>query len=161
MNIFILDTNPTIAAQMQCDKHINKMIQESAQMLVTAHVAIAGFKPLGACEPTHPNHPCCVWVRESTANYKWLYQHFCALLDEWSWRSRGRKSHDYERMRRMLSSTPPMARDAQTPFVVTMPDKYKCKSPVKSYRKYYKFEKQPNIKPFRYTRRDRPLWLTP
>ena len=37
MNIFVLDRNPVVAAQMQCDKHIVKMIVESGQMLSTAH----------------------------------------------------------------------------------------------------------------------------
>ena len=36
MNIFVLDENPVIAAKMACDKHIVKMILESAQMLCTA-----------------------------------------------------------------------------------------------------------------------------
>ena len=33
MNIFATDSNPIIAARNLCDKHINKMIVESAQML--------------------------------------------------------------------------------------------------------------------------------
>ena len=37
MNIFVLDRNPTIAAQQMCDKHVVKMIVESAQMLSTCH----------------------------------------------------------------------------------------------------------------------------
>ena len=37
MNLFILNENPVIAAQEQCDKHINKMVIESAQMLCTVH----------------------------------------------------------------------------------------------------------------------------
>ena len=37
MNIFVLNENPVIAAQEQCDKHVVKMIVESAQMLSTAH----------------------------------------------------------------------------------------------------------------------------
>ena len=37
MNIFILDRNPHEAARLQCDKHVVKMIVESAQMLSTAH----------------------------------------------------------------------------------------------------------------------------
>jgi len=36
MNIFFLDKDPKIAAQMQCDKHVVKMILETAQMLSTA-----------------------------------------------------------------------------------------------------------------------------
>jgi len=33
MNIFILDENPAIAAQMLCDKHIVKMPLETAQFI--------------------------------------------------------------------------------------------------------------------------------
>ena len=42
MNIFILDKNPVKAAQMLCDRHIPKMIVESAQMLSTAHRLLDG-----------------------------------------------------------------------------------------------------------------------
>ena len=42
MNIFILDKDPKLAAQMLCDKHIPKMIIESAQMLSTAHRMLDG-----------------------------------------------------------------------------------------------------------------------
>ena len=37
MNIFYLDRDPGIAAAMHCDKHVVKMILETAQMLSTAH----------------------------------------------------------------------------------------------------------------------------
>ena len=43
MNIFVLDINPKTAAQMQCDKHVVKMIVESAQMLSTAHRMLDGY----------------------------------------------------------------------------------------------------------------------
>ena len=36
MNIFRLHDDPYIAAQMHCDKHVVKMILETAQMLSTA-----------------------------------------------------------------------------------------------------------------------------
>ena len=42
MNIFYLDRDPVIAAQMMCDKHVVKMILESAQMLSTAHRVLDG-----------------------------------------------------------------------------------------------------------------------
>jgi len=35
MNIFYLDKDPVKAAQYSCDKHVVKMILESAQMLCT------------------------------------------------------------------------------------------------------------------------------
>ena len=42
MNIFVLSTDPVKAAQQQCDKHVPKMVVESAQMLSTAHRILDG-----------------------------------------------------------------------------------------------------------------------
>ena len=42
MNIFYVDKNPETAAKMMCDKHIIKMILESAQMLCTAKRVLDG-----------------------------------------------------------------------------------------------------------------------
>ena len=47
MNLFILHDDPTVAAQMQCDKHVVKMIIESAQMLSTAHRLLDGTVEIG------------------------------------------------------------------------------------------------------------------
>ena len=65
MNIFMLHQEPQIAAQYHCDKHVVKMILESAQLLCTA------LNEAGVPMPyrvTHKNHPCSIWVRESRAN---------------------------------------------------------------------------------------------
>ena len=35
MNIFILDRDPVLAAQYQCDKHVVKMVLETAQIMST------------------------------------------------------------------------------------------------------------------------------
>ena len=45
MNIFFLDKNPIKAARKQCDKHVVKMVLETAQMLST--VARKHKKDLG------------------------------------------------------------------------------------------------------------------
>ena len=37
MNIFALHESPEVSAEMACDKHVVKMILESAQLLCTAH----------------------------------------------------------------------------------------------------------------------------
>ena len=37
MNIFVLDEDPIKAAEYHCNKHVVKMILESAQMLSTVH----------------------------------------------------------------------------------------------------------------------------
>ena len=68
MNIFYLDRNPIVAAQMMCDKHVVKMILESAQMLSTAHRVLDGdtyADLVGLYKIAHKNHPSSVWVRSS------------------------------------------------------------------------------------------------
>ena len=108
MNIFILDKNPIIAAQMQCDKHVVKMIVESAQMLSTAHRMLDGYvekrpsksgkriisywvHPNKNYEATlykavHHSHPCTIWTMESASNYNWHYTHWTSLCKEYQYR---------------------------------------------------------------------------
>ena len=60
MNIFYIDKDPVIAAQMMCDKHVVKMILESAQMLSTAHRVLDGdvyANLIGLYKTAHKNHP--------------------------------------------------------------------------------------------------------
>ena len=72
MNIFYLDSDPYVAAKMHCDKHVVKMILESAQMLSTAHRVLDGDEyadERGLYKMAHKNHPSTIWVRTSTDNY--------------------------------------------------------------------------------------------
>ena len=48
MNIFYLHPDPTIAAQMMCDKHVLKMVLETAQLLSTAHRELDGDEKAAA-----------------------------------------------------------------------------------------------------------------
>jgi hypothetical protein len=61
------------------------MILESAQMLSTAHHILDGDKP-GLYKPTHKNHPSNIWVRQSKANYHWLFQLYSELQSEYNYR---------------------------------------------------------------------------
>lgn len=102
MNIFVLDESPIIAAQFQHNRHVVKMILESAQMLSTAvrdSHANAGMASLlddmgmdvdSLYKSTHLNHPCSIWVRESQANFAWLTIHLDALIQEYTYRYPGR-----------------------------------------------------------------------
>ena len=47
MNIFFLDRNPEICAQMHCNKHVVKMIIEYAQLMSTAHRVLDGIEYYG------------------------------------------------------------------------------------------------------------------
>ena len=82
MNIFFLSVCATLAAVLQCDRHVVKMILETAQLLSTAHFELDGESP--AYKPTHKNHPSAVWVRQSSGNYLWLHAHLLALGEEYT-----------------------------------------------------------------------------
>ena len=135
MNIFILHKNPHIAAQMACDRHVVKMIVESAQMMATIH---HGAGSVVRYKPTHPHHPCTIWAGSTAHNYAWLLAHAKALCKEYSYRyGRVHKTEQY--IYGELHRLPPnIALDAgQTPFAQTMPDECKNDDPVIAYRQFY------------------------
>jgi hypothetical protein len=82
MNLFYLNHDPVEAARMQCDRHVVKMILETAQMLSTAHIELDGIQV--AYKSTHKNHPSTVWVRSSASAYEWSYTHMMALGAEYT-----------------------------------------------------------------------------
>ena len=63
MNIFVVDHDPFVAAKMLCDKHVVKMILETAQLLSTAHHLTGSPLACKLYKMTHKNHPSAVWVR--------------------------------------------------------------------------------------------------
>lgn len=140
MNIFILDLNITKCAQYHVDKHVVKMITESAQLLSTAVRSTgidAGYKS------THFNHPCAKWVRESIDNYFWLWDLMCELHKEWQYRydHKPEKFHGAYTKVHMLPR-PDLPDIGLTPFALAMPDEYKTDDAVASYRSYYMNEKK-------------------
>lgn len=157
MNIFALDNDPREAARMQCDKHVVKMVLETAQMLSTVH-HIHGSASEHLYRPTHRNHPCTLWAAENTANYRWLHHHFRALATEYEWRYIKRHK-SWLKLHILLDNAPPTMDIAEdiTPFARAMPEQYKYfDDPVDSYRMYYAVEKAHILQ---YTRREMPRWL--
>jgi len=138
MNIFVLDKDPVKAAEMQCDKHVVKMVLETAQLLCSAFDK-APYKK------THYNHPCSVWVRESPANYKWLIQHGLALADEFELRFK--KPHASRKViewcAEQFNTNPPVFKtnNGLTPFAQAMPENLRTQNAVVAYRTYYKTAK--------------------
>lgn len=151
MNIFILDRDPKIAAQMQCDKHVVKMIVECSQMLSAVldsnSTTKYGIKPseqfnTSGYPPAHIKHPCTLWAMESLGNYKWLVNHMRGLCVEYS--RRYNKVHSLEGLLMIYEGQIPnlkFAKDKRTAFVQAMPEKYKDKDPVKAYHNYYNMDK--------------------
>lgn len=182
MNIFILDENPIKAAELQCDKHVVKMIVESAQMLSTAHRILDGYTekrpsksgkrminywvhPDQFMENTlykavHHGHPSTVWTMESRKNYDWHYIHFIALCNEFTYRYEKIHSTD-SLLRNVLAECPkniPVA--DQTPFKLAMSEYPECIAlgdPVQAYRSFYQ-TKQSRFK-MAWTKRSIPEWF--
>lgn len=187
MNIFLLHNDPTVAAQMQCDKHVVKMILELAQMLSTAHRILDGQlrveysksgrkrktyvhsnpeKDSVLYKATHINHPCSIWVRSGSEQYSWAYEHFIALCHEYSYRYN--KTHKTDKLLsnvlRDLPENLPNCKSVQYPLA--MPENFIKESKwvgslddaIKCYRDYYQ-SKQKSFKMI-WSKRSTPYWFT-
>ena len=158
MNIFYLDRDPEIAAQMMCDKHVVKMILESAQMLSTAHRVLDGDEyadKVGLYKMAHKNHPSTIWVRANYENYDWLHEHMEALMTEYTYRYG--KHHATERLIHSLWEHPKnITHGYFTDPPQCMPDYCKNDDAVSAYQNYYILEKSDFAT---WKRRDKPEWF--
>jgi hypothetical protein len=176
MNIFYLDSEPKKCAQQHVDKHCVKMILEYAQLLSTAHRIIDGNPMEGRSQSgrrktvyslpdsrdttlysaTHINHPSAVWVRQSRANYYWLFSLFQELMDEYTYRYG--KVHATARLYDALYHSPKNIPQAKfTEPTPAMPDHYKVAGDsIQSYRNYYLGDKQ---RMFSWKNRETPSWV--
>ena len=139
MNIFYLSRDPVEAAQAQCDRHVVKMILETAQLLSTAHHELDGGQV--AYKSTHKNHPSAVWVRESLDHYEWTVYHLEALGREYE--RRYSKVHKTIRDHFKALQRPPVALQGVRGFTdppQCMPDECKRDDAVLGYQIYYNFK---------------------
>lgn len=170
MNIFYISDNPIQAAEWMVDRHVVKMILESAQLLSTAHRILDGreiqlevqveqedgkvktrkkkwwllndAREQIIYSATHINHPSAVWARTSVENYNWLVDHFFALMEEYTYRYD--KTHKcYGEISATLCSPPKnLTEYDMTTMPSCMDDKYIIsKDPIDNYRNYYKMGK--------------------
>ena len=144
MNIFYLHKDPVIAAKVQYNKHVVKMILESAQMLCTAHHCYGSSeqKVNVPYKQAHLNHPSTVWARKSKSTYMWLYDHMIALGKEYT--KRYGKEHLTITKCRDFLATPPVhiqgVEFCEPPQC--MPEEYKVQGDsVSAYWNYYENEK--------------------
>jgi len=159
MNIFYLHKDPVIAAKVQYNKHVVKMILESAQMLCTAHRVLDGDEPAdhgGMYKMVHKNHPSTIWTRTSEMNYQWHWRYFDSLLKEYT--HRYGKHHATERLRNILYM-PPLNIVHGVPLTdppQCMPELCKGEDTVLAYQNYYIIEKSGFA---RWTKRETPAWF--
>jgi Pyrimidine dimer DNA glycosylase len=182
MNIFYVDEDPVKAAECLVDKHVVKMILESAQLLSTAHRVLDGEMTQGIrinletgksrkvkawvlpdarehviYAATHMNHPSAIWCRQSVENYLWLVEHFFALMNEYI--HRYKKIHACNGELSYMLQSPPfnLKEYDMTPMPSAMDDQYiVSKDSLTNYRNYYKLGK---VKFHQWTNRQPPEWI--
>lgn len=140
MNIFYLSEDPARAASYMYNRHVVKMILESAQLLCTAHRELGNHDV--PYKSTHKNHPSAIWARSSASSYNWVYKHMMALGDEYT-RRYGKVHLTIEKCADILSAPP--SGIACIDFIEPpqcMPDEYKADDAVTGYWNYYIAEKQ-------------------
>jgi hypothetical protein len=182
VNIFYLDNDPQQCAEWMVDRHVVKMIVETAQLLSTAHRVLDGeelvvqlrHKDTGKIKNkkvwvlgddrndvlyscTHMNHPSAIWCRDSVENYNWLVDHLYALGREYTYRY-GKKHATIERCFYPLQSPPHGLRtwDWSTPPSAMAEEFIISEDPIVNYRNYYKHGKASLHK---WKKREAPEWI--
>lgn len=171
MNIFYLDNNPKAAASYHCDKHVVKMILESAQLLSTAHRVLDGEEGVKLSSngrklktwilpdwredimysATHVNHPCAIWTRQSSQNYEWLESLFVELCIEYTRRYNKVHLCEVKFSDALVYKPDNLHATGFTEPVQAMPDYCKVVgNSVQAYRNYYINEKR-DIAEWRYS----------
>ncbi len=139
MNIFYFYDCPKKSAQAQPDKMLVKMPLETAQMLCTAHRELDGddyADKVGLYKRAYWNHPCTIWARETSENYWWLFKHFLALGDEYTYRY-GKEHSSVAKLKYVLQTYPKAIKeDERTTVAQAMPEEYKDEDPIVAYRNY-------------------------
>lgn len=154
MNIFFLDTDPKKCAEYHNDKHVVKMILETAQLLCGAHWSTGSSAPY---KLTHEYHPCSIWTRSDINNYIWLCNLGLHLCTEYNLRYG--KTHKTREVILWCCDNHPILPDIRGSYPpMAMPDH--CKkgnNVVMSYRNYYMTEKR-NI--CKWKNKKEPYWFS-
>jgi hypothetical protein len=171
MNLFILDENTKLCAEYHSDQHVMKMAMEATQLACTALAIARGkyyevprktpeltarlgpIKKLCGIEglylPTHPGHPCSVWMSLSHENFQWGCQLGMDLFHETLYRfDKTHKSEailykamEYNKLNNIIPNNP------MTPYAIAInyeryPTVLREGSAVMIYRDYYRKAKR-------------------
>tara|TARA_Y100000401_G_scaffold114446_1_gene116501 strand:- start:389 stop:943 length:555 start_codon:yes stop_codon:yes gene_type:complete len=161
MNIFYLDENPWVNAEMHCDKHVVKMIVEYAQLLSTAHRVLDGKQYIDSSsgrkikrwrlddpslennlyKASFVNHPSAVWARASEDNYRYLANLWYELCLEYEYRfwHNAKKHKTFQTLQHYLPLIPKNIdhNKGLTEMPQCMPDDVKADNAIDAYRNYY------------------------
>jgi hypothetical protein len=137
MNIFFLDLDVNKCAKDHCDKHVVKMILETAQLLCGVHHIYSHNTSHVPYKLSHKNHPCSIWTRSSLTNYLYLCELGLALCKEYTNRY-GKRHKSQEVIEWCLTNKANIKDIGFTEPPKAMPDEYKVSDVVESYRNYYR-----------------------
>ena len=169
MNLFVLHEDPVLAAKDNCDKHCNKMVLETVQMLANCFspeaLQDAPKTKAGAIRShSYFNHPVSKFVRATRENMRWTIEH----------------AEELERQRLLIGYKPHFSMGfvkwakgniynsvvtdgSLSDFAIAIPKESNCRrlpnfedlDTVSKYRAYYKFDK-----PFAtWKNREKPKWM--
>lgn len=163
MNIFILSLCIIECATFHCNAHCLKMCTEYAQLLCSAHRILdedleQEFDKV-CYKKSHKNHPCAIWVRQSSSNYLWLYELFKCLCREFT-RRFGGIHLSQKKLQKFLGKLPKnIPIGPLTPFAQAITNKKIQESdPVLAYRIFYLTnKKEKGI--LSWKTRDQPPWI--
>ncbi len=155
MNIFFLDEDVRKCAEYHCDKHVVKMILETAQLLCGAHHMTGQVTDQVPYKLSHKNHPCAVWARQSLSNYLYLCELGLELGKEYTHRY-GKRHKSIDVINWCIINKPNIPDIGFTTPAMAMPDEFKTDSVVESYRNYYMGAK---ISLASWKNREKPFWF--
>ena len=155
MNIFFLDYDVKKCAQYHVDKHVVKMILETAQLLCGVHHLTPQVTPQVPYKLSHKNHPCSIWTRESLSNYLYLCELGLELCKEYTYRY-GKRHKSQDVIEWCVTNKPSIVDIGYTQPPKAMPDEYKVDSVVESYRNYYRGAK---VSFAVWKNREKPFWF--
>ena len=149
MNVFVLDQDPRLCATYHNDKHVVKMILETAQLLCGVHhmteqaigQAIGQATEQVPYKLSHKNHPCSIWARKCIENYIWLCDLGLELSKEYTHRY-GKRHKSQDIIEWCMTNLPNLPEFGDiTEHPKAMPEECKTDDVVESYRRYYIMEK--------------------
>lgn len=162
MNLFYLDHNLNKCVQYHCDKHVVKMITETAQLISNVHRICSGNKVIPdfvmQFDKRHANSPHAKWLRESVYNYNFICKFGLELYYEYQFRYNNPEKHQ-RALKIFLWSLDTKPKLPSSEFVlppIVMKDNFKINNNiVLSYRNLYMTEKRHFMS---WTKRKKPIW---
>ena len=177
MNIFVVHEHPVEAARMLPDKHVTKMILESAQMLSLVfsdhywgigEVMKVDGTPFKTAKGAFKNHPCTKWAGANINNCAWLIQHALGLCDEFNLRyghlhNLTKSLFETKRLFHRETGEVVTCFESVTNFARAMPDDLKYDDTISDVEAYHRYLNTKEWVYYNYLRKPerRPAWLQP